>query len=603
MKQASSETSPVGDELRKAELASSRAALLVAAAISAGMTLMLALSGLGSALRWVALSSHAAAALVCAVVVLMSRAPHELDPRLRAVAVGAIVAAALAGLAELGVTSVASALCCVVVYAWGLGRSSKVVYGVLAGGYLVIAALSRAGLPLLDGSWLERADTAAFVAATLGYEGALALALWLARRQAAARQLAAAGIEQALGQAQTGPVSEPSDSDSAVSERDIEMRSGQIVGGFELGPLVGRGGMGEVYRAEHVLDGVAVAVKLLRRPLVEQASSVRRFFREIQVLRELDSPHVVKVLDSGWSNDGCPFLVMELLYGVDLARLLRHCGSLDLEESCWMVDEVADALDAAHQAGIIHRDLKPQNIFLAEEGATRRWKVLDFGVSKIQNAETVLTMRATIGTPGYMSPEQALGEPIDRRSDVFALASVAYRALTGRPAFSAPDATDVLAKITGWQPPNPSDYAHIPRDVAHVLAIGLAKNVARRFASAGELARALRAAADGELGAPMRRTAVQILSEWPWRARESINPATPSSAASAYRGLSGLTSETPTAADPSVIRPAEASSARVPVQRLDAGPVAATGGPRSSAKARRSPSALASARKVRGKAK
>jgi serine/threonine protein kinase len=209
---------------------------------------------------------------------------------------------------------------------------------------------------------------------------------------------------------------------------------------------------------------------------------------------------------------------MELLSGHDLAWHLRHRTRLPLDEVVTLVEQVARGLEAAHAAGIVHRDLKPPNLFLHEAPAPREgeWKILDFGVSKLRESSGTLTEGALVGTPGYMAPEQVRSENADGRADVFALGAVAYRALTGQPAFGVTDVQAVF-DVVYRQPSAPSELLRgLSRDVDRVLAIALEKKVEGRFASAGELAAALRLASRGELAPELTARADAILRARPW---------------------------------------------------------------------------------------
>ena len=182
-----------------------------------------------------------------------------------------------------------------------------------------------------------------------------------------------------------------------------------------------------------------------------------------------------------------------------------------------LVDHVADALTEAAAAEIVHRDLKPQNLFAATDGASSEpvWKVLDFGVSKLERSGT-LTHGHIVGTPGYMAPEQARGGDVGPVADVFSLAVIAYRSLTGRPAFSGRELPRVLFDVCYTQPMQPSKLLPLPDDVERVLALGLAKDPNERIATAAQLAVGLRAAFEGGLDATFRRRADALLARAPW---------------------------------------------------------------------------------------
>jgi hypothetical protein len=294
--------------------------------------------------------------------------------------------------------------------------------------------------------------------------------------------------------------------------------TGARVGSFELGSIVARGGMGEVYASRRIADGHPAAVKFLTARALGDEAIVKRFLREADITARLHAPNVVEVLEAGVTTDGEPYLAMELLSGHDLAWHLRHRTRLPLDEVVTLVEQVARGLEAAHAAGIVHRDLKPPNLFLHEAPAPREgeWKILDFGVSKLRESSGTLTEGALVGTPGYMAPEQVRSENADGRADVFALGAVAYRALTGQPAFGVTDVQAVF-DVVYRQPSAPSELLRgLSRDVDRVLAIALEKKVEGRFASAGELAAALRLASRGELAPELTARADAILRARPW---------------------------------------------------------------------------------------
>jgi serine/threonine-protein kinase len=185
-----------------------------------------------------------------------------------------------------------------------------------------------------------------------------------------------------------------------------------------------------------------------------------------------------------------------------------------------MVDQVCDALAEAATADVVHRDLKPQNLFLAmRTGASPAWKVLDFGVSKLASDPGTLTQGAPIGTPAYMAPEQARGERVDPRADVFSLACIAYRALTGRPAFAGSELPQILFDVCFAQPVRPGSLVTLSDDVERVLCLGLAKRSDDRLDSARGFAAALRSAFAGSLSPPLRARADALLASAPWGSR------------------------------------------------------------------------------------
>jgi eukaryotic-like serine/threonine-protein kinase len=292
------------------------------------------------------------------------------------------------------------------------------------------------------------------------------------------------------------------------------------IGRYRLGPVIGRGAMSEIYRAAGVEDGRAVAVKVLNAELTGEGAHLRRFQREAEIIGKLRSRHVVKLYDVAIIEGGeqPSYLAMELLEGHDLAWVLRQRRRLPPDEVLELVDQVSDALAEAASEEIVHRDLKPQNLFVIESGSSRLWKVLDFGVSKLARSGT-LTAGAIVGTPGYMAPEQARGDDVNTRADVFSLAAIAYRALTGRPAFAGRDMPRTLFDVCYVQPIQPSKLVPMSLDVERVLALGLAKDPNDRFATALEFARALRAAFDSTLDARLRERGEAHLARQPWGSR------------------------------------------------------------------------------------
>ncbi|HET9620390.1 MAG TPA: serine/threonine-protein kinase [Kofleriaceae bacterium] len=283
----------------------------------------------------------------------------------------------------------------------------------------------------------------------------------------------------------------------------------QVIGAYQLGDLIGRGGMGEVYEAVDTRTQRVVAIKMLGATSLGNASHVQRFLRELRTAAALDSPNIVRVLDVG--EDPLPHLVMERLHGRDLAALVRErpmapAAFLD------MLRQVGAGITVAGAAGVVHRDLKPQNVFL--DGAT--WKILDFGVSRLTDASDTLTAGNLVGTPTYMAPEQARGEPVDHRADLYALAAIAYRVLTGHPPFASGELADMLYRVVHAAPRRPTSLAKLPDDVDLALAIGLAKDRTQRFATAGELTDAIAAALDGALPDELRLRGHLLVARGVW---------------------------------------------------------------------------------------
>lgn len=291
--------------------------------------------------------------------------------------------------------------------------------------------------------------------------------------------------------------------------------TGTTAGKFIIHELLGRGAMGEVYRATDDV-GLPVAVKMLHQNLVENPDKVKRFMREAEAAAAVDSPHVPNVFGTGWTADGTtPFLAMELLEGHDLGWHLRKTGRLQMPLVVEMVEQVAKALAHVRDSGVVHRDLKPANIFLTDS-LPRTWKVLDFGLSKIMWDTGSLTRDNAVGTPSYMSPEQIKGPKVDHLADLYALAAIAYRSITGIPPFSGNEIAHVLYRVCYQQPVCPGDLVQVPIDVELVLAIGLAKKREDRFERAEDFAAALRAAHEGLLDDDLRTRGWSLLKAAPW---------------------------------------------------------------------------------------
>ncbi len=246
--------------------------------------------------------------------------------------------------------------------------------------------------------------------------------------------------------------------------------------------------MGSVWSAVHEQLDAPVAVKVMATNL--EPSLIARFEREAKACARLASPHLVKVHDFG-ALDGAPFMVMELLEGEDLGSRLKREGALSVETVAGLLRQIAKGLAVAHAAGIIHRDLKPANIFLAKSGRDEIVKVLDFGVARETETSLVedrTTSGVILGSPHFMSPEQAAGEAVDGRSDLWSLGVIAYQALTGRRPFEGTTLTAVLLAITTREAPRPSTIlkgADERLDAFFVRAF--ARHPANRFQSSDEM--------------------------------------------------------------------------------------------------------------------
>ena len=291
--------------------------------------------------------------------------------------------------------------------------------------------------------------------------------------------------------------------------------TGKLLGRFQLGVVLGRGAMGEVYAATDDA-GTPCAVKVLATHLLGDEDAIRRFHREARAVGSLETPNIVRMIDVSPIDAGLPYLVMERLEGTDLGALIKKRPVLELDEVVAIVAGVAAGLDLAHRAGVVHRDLKPANVFGAQRHGQVTWKILDFGVSKLFGRDATMTTGHLVGTPGYMAPEQARGIEIDHRVDVYALGVLTYRLLTGRPVVVPGDTPAMLHEVVYRMPPQPSGFVAVTAQLEAVLAVALAKDPDARFATAGELSVALAAARAGTLPPEIEERASAIVRRFPW---------------------------------------------------------------------------------------
>ena len=253
------------------------------------------------------------------------------------------------------------------------------------------------------------------------------------------------------------------------------------IGRYRVTDRLGKGTMGVVYAADDETLGRAVAVKVMMADMQDEPEVRARFYREAKVTGQLTHPNIVTVFDFG-EDQGHPYMVMELLGGSPLADHLRNAAPVSLDVKLDLMRQMCEGLQAAHTHGVIHRDIKPSNLFVQRDGTL---KILDFGVARLATSNLTLS-GFLVGTPEYMSPEQAQGHTVDARSDLFSAAAVFYLMLAGRGPFASPDLPAVLRAVVHGEPaPLTDDQA--PEPVRRIVAKALAKDPTARYQQCVEL--------------------------------------------------------------------------------------------------------------------
>lgn len=289
-----------------------------------------------------------------------------------------------------------------------------------------------------------------------------------------------------------------------------------IDGKYRIVRLLGEGGMGAVYEGIHTLIHRRVAIKVLHAEVSDRAEAVTRFEREAQAAGRIGSQHIVEVLDFGSLPSGARYLVMEFLQGESLSARLKARGKLGAAETIQIFRPLLDGIGAAHAAGIVHRDLKPDNIFLQRrEGASDFVKILDFGISKFSHLSnesglSMTTTGAVMGTPYYMSPEQARGAShVDHRADTYAAGVILYECLSGSVPFSASSFNELMFKIVLEQPPPIAEQVPgLDLGLARIVEQAMDRDPNRRFASAAAMREALDSWANNQSSSLVSGTAV-----------------------------------------------------------------------------------------------
>jgi serine/threonine-protein kinase len=316
------------------------------------------------------------------------------------------------------------------------------------------------------------------------------------------------------------------------------LEDGTILGDWRIDGAIGLGGMGAVYAATHTVIGKRAAIKVVRADLCGSPETAERFIQEAKVVNQVGHASIVDIFHVGTLDDGRPYLVMELLQGRSLAQRMAE-GRVPAQEAIDILLEVCDGLAAAHASGVVHRDLKPDNIFLAETPGGTQIKIVDWGIAKRMDdapwSPTLTTTGTLVGTPQYMSPEQARGRVVDGRTDVYALGAIAYELFLEGPPFSADNIADLVTMQLREAPPPPSElWPDIPPELEALLLAMLAKRPEGRpgLAEIEQTLRGLR----GELGArrsasrrirPVRqRLPLEVLDRAPtWGMAPAVAPA------------------------------------------------------------------------------
>ncbi|HEY6003060.1 MAG TPA: serine/threonine-protein kinase [Anaeromyxobacter sp.] len=308
---------------------------------------------------------------------------------------------------------------------------------------------------------------------------------------AASDPCVASGLTLAFG-APGASAEPPADALPAAADPLI----GSRVGSFDVVRLLGRGGMGTVYLAEHPVIGSRVAVKFLHESMASDPAAVARFYDEARAVNLIGHENIVGIYDLSMLPPNRYFFVMEYLEGQTLDALLR-AGPVEPAVARDVLLQMCDALQCAHEHGVVHRDLKPENVFLVRRrGKSHFVKLVDFGIAKLRVRGTRGSTQAgfIVGTPEYMAPEQCGEGVIDARTDVYALGVMAFELATGRLPFHGKGVTQLLLAHLKEAPPAPSTLAAVPRELEAAILRALEKDPARRFQDMTSFAEALRAA-------------------------------------------------------------------------------------------------------------
>jgi serine/threonine protein kinase len=322
---------------------------------------------------------------------------------------------------------------------------------------------------------------------------------------------------------------------------------GKKIGGYEIRELIGHGGMATVYRAQQVSMNRIVAIKVLPRQYVNDDTYLQRFHREVDIVAQLEHRNIVPVHDYG-EEDGQPYIVMRYMSGGSVDDLLVN-GPLEMQQVCDIIEQIAPALDFAHSKNVLHRDLKPSNVLMDKNGGAY---LTDFGIARILGeAASNITTQGVVGTPSYMSPEQAQGQPLDNRSDIYSLGVMLFEMATGRRPFESDTPYSIAVMHVTQPPPNPrSINPEISVAVENVILTAMSKSRDSRPPDALSLAEALARAInspsvslyDTQPGIPRSAPAALVEQAPP---PSSYVPPPPSSGAPAYIAAGGTSSSLP----------------------------------------------------------
>ena len=321
--------------------------------------------------------------------------------------------------------------------------------------------------------------------------------------------------------------------------------SGTVLSGrYKLGSKLGSGGMSTVYLAQDEVLDRPVAVKLLHREISEEADQLERFRREARAAARLSHPNLVSVIDAG-EDEGRPYIVFEYVEGDTLKKLITDQGGLEVDEAVAYAIEIGRGLIAAHGRKLIHRDVKPQNVLIAADG---RAKVTDFGIARSLEGEGMTATGRVLGTTDYVSPEQAMGEDVDERSDVYSLGIVLYEMLTGDVPFRAETQVGVAMKHVNEPLPDVLvERPEVSAAVASVVDRSTTKDPRDRYNSVGEMVRDLEATLEVEAargGGPSGGQATAVLDSVP-KSRRRLGGGVRISGMGVVLGMLGLASQQP----------------------------------------------------------